>query len=146
MAFATVVNQISAALFQPIHGRWGPRAVVQQALPSCAASCFDAHRGIDRETAVVGISGHVFGVTGSCVAACHKGVQDVNWRLTEHFVTSTLRQAAHYTNAVQALTEFPKEAGIASAALGEQFPKTGKASSGDMEPGCARMDLRFTQH
>jgi len=25
---------------------------------------FDAHPGIDRETATVGISGHVFGVTG----------------------------------------------------------------------------------
>ena len=35
-------------------------------------------------------------------------------------------------NASGAMTEFPKEAGIAAAALGEEFIKTGKASVGDM--------------
>ncbi len=35
-------------------------------------------------------------------------------------------------NASGVMTEFPKEAGIASAALGEEFRKTGKASVGDM--------------
>lgn len=79
----------------------------------------------------------------------------------------TPRQAAQFTNAVQALaegtrlgipvlfksnarnhferdarsginnasgvmTEFPKEAGIAAAALGEEFARTGKAATGDM--------------
>lgn len=35
-------------------------------------------------------------------------------------------------NASGAMTEFPKEAGIAAAALGEEFRQTGKASVGDM--------------
>ena len=36
-------------------------------------------------------------------------------------------------NSSGVMTEFPKEAGIASAALGEEFRKSGKASAGDME-------------
>ncbi len=36
-------------------------------------------------------------------------------------------------NSSGVMTEFPKEAGIAAAALGEEFRKTGKASVGDME-------------
>jgi beta-glucosidase len=36
-------------------------------------------------------------------------------------------------NSSGVMTEFPKEAGIASAALGEEFLKTGKASVGDMD-------------
>jgi beta-glucosidase len=36
-------------------------------------------------------------------------------------------------NSSGVMTEFPKEAGIASAALGEEFRKTGKATVGDME-------------
>ena len=37
-------------------------------------------------------------------------------------------------NASGVMSEFPKEAGIAAAALGEQFLKTGKATVGDMAP------------
>jgi beta-glucosidase len=36
-------------------------------------------------------------------------------------------------NASGAMTEFPKEAGLAAAALGEEFRKTGKATVGDMD-------------
>jgi beta-glucosidase len=36
-------------------------------------------------------------------------------------------------NSSGVMTEFPKEAGIAAAALGEEFRKTGKASVGDMD-------------
>ena len=36
-------------------------------------------------------------------------------------------------NSSGVMTEFPKEAGIASAALGEEFRKTGKATIGDMD-------------
>jgi beta-glucosidase len=36
-------------------------------------------------------------------------------------------------NSSGVMTEFPKEAGIAAAALGEEFRKTGQASQGDME-------------
>ena len=36
-------------------------------------------------------------------------------------------------NSSGVMTEFPKESGIASAALGEQFRKTGQASVGDMD-------------
>jgi beta-glucosidase len=36
-------------------------------------------------------------------------------------------------NSSGVMTEFPKEAGIASAALGEEFRKSGKATIGDME-------------
>ncbi len=36
-------------------------------------------------------------------------------------------------NSSGVMTEFPKEAGIAAAALGEEFRKTGKTSVGDME-------------
>jgi beta-glucosidase len=36
-------------------------------------------------------------------------------------------------NSSGVMTEFPKEAGIAAAALGEEFRKTGKASIGDMD-------------
>jgi beta-glucosidase len=36
-------------------------------------------------------------------------------------------------NSSGVMTEFPKEAGIAAAALGEEFRKTGKASTGDMD-------------
>jgi beta-glucosidase len=36
-------------------------------------------------------------------------------------------------NSSGVMSEFPKEAGIAAAALGEQFRKTGKASVGDMD-------------
>jgi beta-glucosidase len=36
-------------------------------------------------------------------------------------------------NSSGVMTEFPKEAGIAAAALGEEFRKTGKATVGDME-------------
>lgn len=35
-------------------------------------------------------------------------------------------------NASGVMTEFPKEAGIAAAALGDEFRKTGQASIGDM--------------
>jgi len=36
-------------------------------------------------------------------------------------------------NSSGVMTEFPKESGIAAAALGEEFLKTGKAATGDME-------------
>ena len=69
-------RQISAALLEPLHRKWWPRAVTQQLLQPCAVGRFDAHPGIDREAASVGISGHVFGVTCLNVTACHKGAQD----------------------------------------------------------------------
>ena len=74
--FAAAVNQISAALFEPIHGKGWAGAVTQQALQPSAVGGFDKHPGIDREAAAVGVSGRVFSVTCLNMAACHKGPQD----------------------------------------------------------------------
>jgi len=85
VAFATAVNQISAALLEPVHGKRWTRTVTQQALQPSAVGRFDAHPGIDREAAAVAAGsctpGHVFGVTGLNVAACHKGPQDLGARM-----------------------------------------------------------------
>ena len=63
--FAAAVDQISAALLQTLHGEWWAGAVAQQALPPGAVGRFDAHPGIDRETATLAAGrctgGHVFG-------------------------------------------------------------------------------------
>ncbi len=76
MPFAAAVNQISTALLEAIHGEWWTRAAAQQTLQPSPIGGFDKHPGIDREAAAVCISGHVFGVTGLNVAACHEGAQD----------------------------------------------------------------------
>ena len=67
VAFAAAVDQIGAALLEPIHGEGRTCAVAQQSLQPCAVRCLDTHPGIDRETAAVAAGrctgGHVFGVT-----------------------------------------------------------------------------------
>ena len=68
VAFAAAVNQISAALLEPVHGKRGPGAITQQALQPCPIGGLNTHPGIDREAATVAAGsctlGHVFGVTG----------------------------------------------------------------------------------
>ncbi len=76
MSFAAAVDQIGAALLEPLHSEWGTRAVAQQSLQSGAVTCCYAHPGIDRKSAAMGVACHVFGVTCLNVTACHKGAQD----------------------------------------------------------------------
>ena len=79
VALATAVDQVRAALFEPIHCKRWPRAITQQALEPGAVGGINAHPRIDRKTATV-LAGsaalvHVFGVMRLQVAACHEGAK-----------------------------------------------------------------------
>ena len=94
VAFAAAVDQIGAALLEPIHGEGRTGAVAQQALQPSAVRCLDTHPGIDRETAAVAAGrckgGHVFGVTCLNVAARHEGAQDAFAHVGLHLAKSPL--------------------------------------------------------
>ncbi len=90
VAFAAAVDQSSAALLEPVHGKWGPGAIAQQTLQPCAVCCLNAHPGIDREATAVSIGGHVFGVMRIQVPACDEGAQDAFAHVGLHFAKSGL--------------------------------------------------------
>ena len=74
----TAIDQSGTALLEPLHGERWARAVAQQSLQPGPVGGFDAHPGMDREAAAVGVGSHVFGITRLKVAECHVGTQDAS--------------------------------------------------------------------